>query len=177
MGLLSRKNPPSAPAPVATAVTIIAHGTHLEGRLSLHGGVHVDGGLRGDILCAEHVCVGTTGTFSGSIKARQVLISGAFEGSIDCERLEITDTGLVIGEVTCDDLVIDGGGRFSGSRRARESALALPQDQRQPPALEHHFEPAEVALPPLIGTSVRSADPADDDAAVDADSPGASATA
>lgn len=122
MGLLSKKVA-SLASPEA-AVTLIAHGTRVDGVLSGGGHVHVDGTVHGDILRAEYASVGTTGRFAGSIKAHHVLISGCFEGTIDCGRLEITDTGLVVGELLCDELTIDGGGRFSGSRRPREPLLS-----------------------------------------------------
>lgn len=115
MALRSKKN-------AASAVTIIAEGSRLEGTLSLAGGVHVDGDFRGEILFAAHACVGTSGRFSGTIQAQEALISGAFEGHIECERLEITDSGLVVGEVVCEQLVIEGGGRFSGRRWKPEAA-------------------------------------------------------
>ena len=156
MGLLRKKATAAAPAPAVAAVTIIARDTLLEGSLSLRGGVHVDGELRGEILSAEHTSIGTAGSFRGAIRARHVLVSGTFEGTIDCERLEITDTGLVIGEVVCGDLVIDGGGRFSGSRRARDTALMLPLSPQEPtrsePELGAENEPEARPIPALIGS-------------------------
>lgn len=120
MALLSNKKI-GAPTP-AMAVSIIAQGTELEGILKLQGGLHVDGEFRGHVLTAERASIGTTGRITGSIKARHVLVSGRFEGRIECERLEITDTGEVLGDVTCLELVIDGGGRFSGKSRQPEKS-------------------------------------------------------
>ena len=61
-----------------------------------------------------------TGKLEGNIRAKHVVVSGQFGGSITCERLEIVSEGRVIGEVETAQLVIEAGGQFSGASRIKD---------------------------------------------------------
>ena len=64
--------------------------------------------------------IGKTGKLEGNIRAKHVVVSGQFGGSITCERLEIVSEGRVIGEVETAQLVIEAGGQFSGASRIKD---------------------------------------------------------
>ena len=64
--------------------------------------------------------IGKTGKLEGNIRAKNVVVSGQFGGSITCERLEIVSQGRVIGEVETAELVIEAGGQFSGASRIKD---------------------------------------------------------
>jgi len=66
------------------------------------------------------VTIGKNGKLEGNIRAKQVVVSGQFGGSITCDRLEIVSQGRVIGEVETAQLVIEAGGQFSGASRIKD---------------------------------------------------------
>lgn len=150
MGLLGRikKTPP----PADPGITIIAEGSRLEGELSVQGALHIDGTFHGTVLQAENVSVGTAGSFNGRICAKHTLVSGTVDGKVECERIEITETGKVLGEVVCDDFVIEVGGRFFGTSHPRSGEARLLQGPAQ-------AKPA-AAKPVTPATSATTAAPA-----------------
>ena len=117
-----------------TGTTVIAAGTRLVGSLTLTDSFHLDGAMEGNLESEGDVSIGQSGEFEGDIKARRVVISGHFNGTIDCSRLEIVSTGRVTGEIQISELVIESGGHFSGSSRIKNG-----EPQRQ---LSHQVEQA-----------------------------------
>lgn len=75
--------------------------------------------------------IGAAGHLKGTVKARDVVVSGRIEGSVSAQRLEIIAGGNVEGDVHTVNLVIEPGGRFNGSSEI------LAEDQ----------QPAETARP------------------------------
>jgi len=68
------------------------------------------------------VVVGSPGRIKGRINARNVIVSGHVEGTIEAERLEIVSGGSVEGKILTVDLVIEPGGRFNGSSELLNTA-------------------------------------------------------
>lgn len=66
------------------------------------------------------MAIGEKGRFEGEIKAKEIIVCGHMDATVDCQRLEIVATGHVTGEVVTDDLVIESGGRFIGQSRIRD---------------------------------------------------------
>lgn len=90
--------------------------------------------MEGNLESEGDVSIGQSGEFEGDIRAGRVVISGRFNGTIDCRRLEIVSTGRVTGEIQVSELVIESGGHFSGSSRIKNG-----EPQRQ---LSHQTSPA-----------------------------------
>jgi cytoskeletal protein CcmA (bactofilin family) len=92
--------------------------------------MHIDGSLHGDITSENDVSIGKNGKLEGNIRAKNVVVSGQFGGSIVCDRLEIVSDGRVIGEVESAQLVIEAGGQFSGASKLKdEEPLQIPFSQ------------------------------------------------
>ncbi|MFU8878120.1 MAG: bactofilin family protein [Wenzhouxiangellaceae bacterium] len=102
--------------------TIIAADSELVGNLTLSDDLHVDGRTEGDIASKATVVVGSPGRIKGRINARNVIVSGRVEGTIEAERLEIVSGGSVEGKIHTVDLVIEPGGRFNGSSELLDTA-------------------------------------------------------
>lgn len=86
--------------------------------------------MEGTIESSSDVAIGEIGSFDGTIRARQVLVSGYVHGKIDCERLEIVPKGKVFGEVLSQEFVIEPGGQFVGESHIKGSQPAMAQDPR-----------------------------------------------
>jgi cytoskeletal protein CcmA (bactofilin family) len=102
-----------------SGTTVIAAGTELVGSLALDDNLHIDGRIKGDVESNAEIIIGKPGHMEGQIKARRVLVSGSFDGSIEAERLEIVASGKVTGEVTVGQLVVESGAHFNGTSRIR----------------------------------------------------------
>ena len=118
MGIINRNDQQEGRG--AAGSTTIAAGTSVIGDFTLRDSLHIDGSLNGDITSESDVSIGKTGKLEGNIRAKHVVVSGQFGGSITCERLEIVSEGRVIGEVETAQLVIEAGGQFSGASRIKD---------------------------------------------------------
>ncbi len=125
-----------------TAVTIVARGNQMQGELNLTGKLHVDGMLEGRIHSEDDLTVGRQGVVRGNIRARQVTVSGVLEGELYCESLHIEKGGRVHANVSSDELIIEPKASFVGERRthikpqARLVQLQSEQEQSDTDCLE-----------------------------------------
>jgi len=92
------------------------------------------------------VVIGQSGMVDGEIKARRILVSGTFVGTIEAERLEIVATGKVTGEVSVAQLVVESGAHFNGTSHIRgdEPPRQLTHDQPQAVETRGANEAAEI---------------------------------
>lgn len=133
-----------------SAVSIIAHGNRLTGSLAVVGKLHVDGVLEGELDSTGDLSVGRQGVVRGSVRAVQVTVSGTLEGDLYCESLHIERGGRVQGHVCCDELTIDPKASFIGDRRM------LPRAQLA------HLEPESERSSCLDGLDYQLIDPLPD---------------
>ena len=119
MGVFSKTNQGSTQA----GATVIAKGTCIIGGISTEGTVHIDGKFEGVILEADQITIGQTGEVIGDIKTNHMVVSGLFDGKIDCNVIQILSTGRVIGDIAYHDLVIEENGKFEGRGVRKDSEV------------------------------------------------------
>ncbi|MCD8512559.1 MAG: polymer-forming cytoskeletal protein [Nitrincola sp.] len=117
MGILKRNVPPKPGRPT---VSIIARGNSLSGDIQITGKTHVDGHLFGHIKALEDMSIGKHGLLQGRIKGKKIFVSGSLEGEVICDHLFIEPGGKVHAQVCCADMKIDQGGLFVGERTLPE---------------------------------------------------------
>jgi len=109
----------------ANSASVIGKDACIEGEVKLDSHLHVDGTVRGRIESSGEVSIGLTGSVDGEVMGRKLLVAGTLEGKARAELVEISDKGLVKGDVSCVNLVIKPGGQFEGqSHRLTETANA-----------------------------------------------------
>ncbi|GEM_PF-6623105 len=74
----------------------------------------MDGRVDGVIDSDHNLSIGQSGYVTGLVKAKKVVLSGAFEGKMICEDIEILSSGKLIGELVCNNFVVETGGKFIG---------------------------------------------------------------
>ena len=96
--------------------TIIGDNSKVEGLLEASDPTRVDGLLQGKILSKSSVIVVEHGVVRGDINAAEILIAGTVYGNLKAEkRIELTETGRVLGDLITKTLVIDEGASFKGN--------------------------------------------------------------
>ena len=96
--------------------TIIGENSKIEGVLAASDPARIDGLLQGKILSKSSVIVGEHGVVKGDIKAAEILVAGTVYGNLTAEqRIELTETGRVLGDMVTKTLVIEEGASFKGS--------------------------------------------------------------
>ncbi len=96
--------------------TIIGNNSKIEGVLSASESTRIDGLLEGKIVSESSVIVGESGIVSGDITAIEILVAGTVYGNLIAkDRIEMTSTGRVLGDLITKTLVIDEGASFKGN--------------------------------------------------------------
>jgi len=96
--------------------TLIGSKTIFEGVLTSNESISIEGTVKGKIECKGSVVVGKEGKVKADIIAENAFIGGQVNGSIKTKnRLEITSTGRVMGNIETSSLVIAEGVIFEGS--------------------------------------------------------------
>ena len=112
----------------------VGNGTVLTGETSFQAMLRIDGHLTGRISSESGtLIVGSSGRVDANIAVASAIISGTVNGDIVAtEKLELTRTARIIGNVQTPRLVIDDGAIFEGGctmLKAKETA-----DKRKPNA-------------------------------------------
>lgn len=120
-------------APLRTAereiVSTLGAGLLITGNIVSTGGVQVFGRVVGDIHAA-HLVVGKGANVEGNVRAQDVIIDGAFKGTIHGNVVKLQSTAMVEGEVYNRSLAIDQNANFEGiARRLSQPVEAPLEDQ------------------------------------------------
>lgn len=96
--------------------TVLGERTKIEGNLKTSDTTHISGELLGDIVSDGMLIIGETGIVRGNISSANILVAGTVEGNLNItEKLTITSTGKIAGEILTHALIIDEGAVFEGS--------------------------------------------------------------
>jgi cytoskeletal protein CcmA (bactofilin family) len=88
----------------------------ITGDISSSEDLQIDGRVRGRVLVKEStLVVGTQAQLESDIRGRRVRIHGTVTGTITAsERIELSATAIVIGNLSANRVVIADGARFHG---------------------------------------------------------------
>lgn len=94
--------------------TLIGDGCEFEGNMSTSTSTRIDGKLNGRISGENSIVVGENGVVLGEIRATDAVIYGRVEGVIESQSLEIKRSGIVLGDVFIESLIVEDGGIYNG---------------------------------------------------------------
>lgn len=96
--------------------TIIGPGAVLDGPLTTKDSTRIDGIIKGNVTVSGALIVGQEGKITGTVSAMNAYIAGEVTGNISAPqgKIEISDTGKVVGDVSCKGIIIDENAVFSG---------------------------------------------------------------
>ena len=97
-------------------VAFLEPGIEIEGQIRVAAGmVRLNCPVKGAISSAGTVIVSNEADVEGDIDAMQITIAGKVKGNVRAsERLEITEDGILLGDVETPSLAVDPGAYFSG---------------------------------------------------------------
>ena len=119
--------------------TIIGRGAECNGDFKSDSSIRIDGVVNGDVIVANTVVVGASGVINGDINAQMVIIGGEVYGNLNVpEKVELTSTARVIGDITTSGLVIDEKAIFQGrcdmnqeaGKKLKQNNKALKADRK-----------------------------------------------
>jgi cytoskeletal protein CcmA (bactofilin family) len=97
-------------------MTHIGESTVFDGDLTCDEDVTIDGRLTGNILVrAATLVVSRTGRLESTIRAARVVVHGTVQGTISAgERIELTPSAVVTGDLSAALIVIADGAQLNG---------------------------------------------------------------
>lgn len=114
--------------------SFIANGVELIGELNSKGSIRIDGYLEGKINVLGDIILGEKGHIKGEVKAENIIVAGKIEGNVNSKgKLEITSTGVLLGDIVCSVLTIEEGGVLDGTskmKKAEEKSNNLKTDKK-----------------------------------------------
>ena len=105
------------------STTIISQGTKINGDFNLSAKLHVEGEIEGSINSSNLVSIGKNGIIKGELKSDKLLINGKFIGKVEANVVEITNGGILEGDIIIKDLIIEQGGIFEGTSKLKQKGL------------------------------------------------------
>lgn len=100
----------------ASTDTFIGPGSVFEGKLQSEAGIRIEGRISGEVTSGGDVIVGEHGEVEAGITARNVLIAGRVTGQVQAsDKVTITSTGKLIGDIRSAVLAIEEGAYYEGS--------------------------------------------------------------
>ena len=127
--------------------SLLGAGVDCQGTARVEGTLRLDGAFQGTLEVGDTLIIGSSGAVTGRARARQVVISGRFEGEVlGTERVELQKGARMEGDVLTRSFVIEPGVWFQGNCRME---LTEADEARL------RVEPGEMEEP-LDGAVVRS---------------------
>ena len=111
-------NPPVARQPVEreTKESLISADLTIEGKIEGAGHVRIAGKFKGDVNVQGDLSIERGAKVNGEVRAKRVIIAGELEGNIDsATRVELLDSGVMIGDLKAGSLTVAAGSRMRGN--------------------------------------------------------------
>ena len=95
----------------------IGHSIQVKGELTGSEDLVIDGTVDGKIQLKDHdLTIGTTGRITAEIQAKTVVVVGQVKGNITAgNRIEIAETGSVLGDLQAPRISLADGATFRGA--------------------------------------------------------------
>ncbi|NUO18001.1 polymer-forming cytoskeletal protein [bacterium] len=109
--------------------TLLAKDAEIIGTLKTQGSLRIDGRVKGDVVCAKMVTIGTTGLVDGNIKADSIIVAGRVKGSLVAkQKVHLEASAELEGDLSASKLSIQEGAKVRGHTATDDSKVpvALP---------------------------------------------------
>ena len=96
--------------------SFIAAGAILDGPFTAKESTRIDGTINGNVSVNGSLIVGQEGKINGAVSATNLFLAGEINGNVTAStgKVEISDTGKLIGDLSAKTLVIDENAVFQG---------------------------------------------------------------
>lgn len=136
--MFQKKESPALPEILRTTgkiETVLGPGISIKGFLTGKGGVRIEGVFEGKIDIEGPLVVGEQGkVISEEIRAPSVVAGGTVQANVIADKVQVTRTGRLYGDVTTSNLSTEEGGFLKGTIRMPEEGATQPA---RPPASDN----------------------------------------
>jgi cytoskeletal protein CcmA (bactofilin family) len=107
--------PAAAPMEREAKESLIAADLAIEGKIEGSGHIRIAGRFKGDVHVQGDLTIEVGARLNGGVRARRVVIAGELEGNIEsAQRVELLESGVMIGDLKADVLTVAPGSRMKG---------------------------------------------------------------
>lgn len=106
--------------------TVLGRDTEFKGNIIARESIRIEGKFEGEIVTEGDIFIGEQSIVSANLKGRNIISAGEIYGNIETKnRLEITPTGKVYGDVKTESLQVAESAVFKGkSETGKEKSNA-----------------------------------------------------
>ena len=117
------------------------------GNLRCDGSIRIEGVMEsGELETLGNIIIGASAKVMATVKARTVSISGAFNGEIDAQRVELLEGGRAWGKIKVASFLLDEGAFLRGELVMQGETPAepfvLPRGEQPIPVVDKPVEPS-----------------------------------
>lgn len=95
--------------------TIVGSSVHLTGSIKDSSDIVIFGSVDGEVVSDQKIVIEESARVKGPVTGREIMVSGIVSGTITAkERLELTPTGSIKGNIDTSTLLIHSGATFIG---------------------------------------------------------------
>ena len=120
--------------------TVIGPNCRITGTLQSDGGIRIEGIFEGNLQTTGNLIVAETAKVIAEVQAYNVTVSGQVKGNVIANKVEITETGKVWGDLSVNSLLLHEGSYLRGSTNMGGDI--------EPPA----FEPPRIIAPRAVAS-------------------------
>ena len=110
--------------------TLLGPNSQAEGDIEFHGGLRIEGVLRGNVTARgggdSLVVIGPGGRVDGTVTAPTVIVSGTVNGDLAARRVELKADAKVQGDVHYASLAMEQGAVVNGNLYCDQEGPAKP---------------------------------------------------
>jgi len=104
------------------AETVVGTSVKLKGNLKSDGDITVDGSVNGEIKTKGTVTIGPNANIIANVHAKNINVAGTIQGNVVAtDRLSISESGRIYGDIAANILSISAGALFSGKSTMSEN--------------------------------------------------------
>jgi cytoskeletal protein CcmA (bactofilin family) len=99
-----------------TLLTIVGDSASVDGKFKISQAIEIDCELKGKLTVDGKITIQKNGNVNADVKTNEAEIIGRYEGNLEATgNVEIKETGVAVGNIKTDSLIINKGGIFSGN--------------------------------------------------------------
>lgn len=126
---------------------LIGNGVSLDGDFTAQGSARIDGCVDGNVTVGGTLIVGATGAINGNVTAAAAVVGGGILGNLEItDRIELTGTAKVLGDITTSVIVIDENAIFQGRCNMHQTVPDRQAKSKSARAVKESKKSAKAAL-------------------------------
>ena len=101
-------------APASKIETVIGPNCRINGVLQSDGGIRIEGMFDGQIQTTGNLIIAESAKVIAEIQAYNMVLSGSLKGNVTANRIEITETGKLWGDLNVNSMLLNEGAFLKG---------------------------------------------------------------